>query len=168
MQQSPVERRQPDQAADERATLEQRLDFLRASAVRKAIGLTDDEAFSRPVPASDLTIAGVIKHLACTERWWFTIDFAGVDVPWPWPEDDPHGCFPLAPDDTIDAIIDDYVAECERSRSSIDGAPLDAMAVGDDMHFSLRFALTHMIEETARHCGHLDLLRESIDGATGQ
>ncbi len=168
MEQSPVARQQPDEAVDERATLIQRLDFLRASAVRKAVGLNDVQAFSNPVPASDLTIAGVVKHLACTERWWFTIDFAGLDVPWPWPDHDPHGCFPIRPGDTIDAIIDDYVAECERSRASVDSASLDAMASGDDMHFNLRYALTHMIEETARHCGHLDLLRESIDGTAGQ
>ncbi len=168
MQESPVERRQPDEATEERATLVQRLDFLRASAVRKAVGLTDEQAFDRPVPASDLTIAGVIKHLSCTERWWFTIDFAGLDVLWPWPEDDPHGCFPIRPGDTIDAIVEEYVSECDRSRTSIDGSPLDAMARGDEMHFNLRYALTHMIEETARHCGHLDLLRESIDGVTGQ
>lgn len=168
MHESPIERRRPDEAADERATLVQRLDFLRASAVLKAVGLTDEQAFSRPVPASELTIAGLVKHLSCTERWWFTIDFAGLDVPWPWPEDDPHGCFPIRDGDTFDAIIDDYVIECERSRASIDGASLDAMAQGDEMRFNLRYALTHMIEETARHCGHLDLLRESIDGATGQ
>lgn len=168
MQESPVVRRQPDEAVDERATLVQRLDFLRASAIRKAIGLTNGQAFGYPVPACDLTVGGVVKHLSCTERWWFTIDFAGVDVPWPWPEDDPHGCFPISAGDTIDAIINEYVAECERSRSSIEGAPLDAIAKGDDMHFNLRYALTHMIEETARHCGHLDLLRESIDGETGQ
>ena len=168
MQESPVERRQPDEATEERATLVQRLDFLRASVVRKAVGLTDEQASDRPVPASDLTIAGVIKHLSCTERWWFTIDFAGLDVLWPWPEDDPHGCFPIRPGDTIDAIVEEYVSECDRSRTSIDGSPLDAMARGDEMHFNLRYALTHMIEETARHCGHLDLLRESIDGVTGQ
>ena len=168
MQESPVERRQPDEATEERATLVQRLDFLRASAVRKAVGLTDEQASDRPVPASDLTIAGVIKHLSCTERWWFTIDVAGLDVLWPWPEDDPHGCFPIRPGDTIDAIVEEYVSECDRSRTSIDGSPLDAMARGDEMHFNLRYALTHMIEETARHCGHLDLLRESIDGVTGQ
>ena len=168
MQESPIERRRPDEAVDELGTLTQRLDFLRATVVRKAIGLTDDQAFSRPVPASTLTLGGVVKHLSCTERWWFTIDFADRDVPHPWPEDDPHGCFPIQTGDSIDRIIDDYVAECERSRTSIEGAPLDAMAQGDDMHFNLRYALTHMIEETARHCGHLDLLRESIDGATGQ
>lgn len=168
MQESPVERRQPDEAVGEFETLTQRLDFLRASAVRKAAGLTDEQAFARPVPASDLTVGGVTKHLTCTERWWFSIDFAALDVPWPWPDDDPHGCFPIRDDDTIDGIIDEYVAECERSRSAIAGASLDAMAKGDDMHFNLRYALTHMIEETARHCGHLDLLRESIDGATGQ
>lgn len=80
MQESPVARRQPD-------------------GVANAVGLTDEQAFHQPVPASDLTIAGVIKRLSCTERWWFTIDFAGLGVPWPWPDDDPHGCFPIRPGD---------------------------------------------------------------------
>jgi Protein of unknown function (DUF664) len=168
MPERPIERHQPDQAVGERETLTQRLDFLRASVVTKADGLTDDQAFAHPVPASALTIGGVVKHLTCTERWWFSIDFAGLDVAWPWPDDDPHGCFPISTDDTIDGIIDEYIDEIERSQEAIAASSLDAMATGNDMYFNLRYALTHMIEETARHCGHLDLLRESVDGTTGE
>ena len=64
--------------------------------------------------------------------------------------------------------MEEYERECERSRGAIAGASLDDMAKGADMEFNLRYALVHMIEETARHCGHLDLLREVTDGATGQ
>ena len=66
------------------------------------------------------------------------------------------------------AIVDEYERECERSRAAIAGADLGDMAKGADMTFNLRYALAHMIEETARHCGHLDLLRETTDGRTGQ
>ena len=74
----------------------------------------------------------------------------------------------MAPEDTVAGLVAAYEAECERSRQSIAGAELGAKARGEGMDFVLRYALTHMIEETARHCGHLDLLRESIDGQRGQ
>jgi len=143
------------------------LDFLRATVVNKVAGLTDEQAFGTPVPPSTLTPAGVVKHLAGTERFWFSIDFAGADVPWPWTDDDPHGNFALAPDDTLARIVTDYLAECDRSRRAIEDADLDDLARGPGMTFNLRHALAHMVEETARHCGHLDLLRERIDGQTG-
>ncbi|MDY7101773.1 MAG: DinB family protein [Actinomycetota bacterium] len=164
----PIERIPPDEAVEERSTLNQRLDFLRATVARKASGLTEEQARNTALAPSELCIAGVVKHLTGVERFWFSIDFAGFDLPRPWPEDDPHGCFPLSEDDTIDGLVDAYLAECERSRQAIDGAALDAMAQGPEMTFNLRYALVHMIEETARHCGHLDLLREHLDGSTGQ
>lgn len=149
-------------------TLTSVLDFLRGTVVRKVAGLTDEQGASHPVPASDLTPAGVLKHLAGVERFWFSIDFAGHDLPFPWPEDDPHGAFPLEPGDTVAGLVAAYEAECERSRRAIAGADLGDRARGEGMEFVLRYALTHMVEETARHCGHLDLLRESIDGTRGQ
>lgn len=163
-----ADRVRPTEVGDERATLTELLDFLRATVVMKTCGLSDEAAASRPVPASALTIAGVIKHLAGVERFWFSIDYAGHLLPWPWPEDDPHGCFPLEPGDTLAAIVADYQAECARSRTAIGDDPLDSFARSDGMNFTLRYALAHMIEETARHCGHLDLLRESIDGVAGE
>src|SRR5688572_16696011 len=163
-----VKRVNPIKDGGEIETLAAVLDFLRATAVNKVAGLTDTQAFSRPVESFDLTPAGVVKHLAAVERWWFSIDFANRDLPWPWTEDDPHGGFPLAPTDTLDGIVADYLAECERSRESIAGAKADDKAQGEGMDFNLRYALTHMIEETARHCGHLDILRERIDGSRGE
>jgi len=165
---SAVERVRPPEDADERATLTGMLDFLRDTVVHKVAGLTDEQAFSRPVPASELTPAGLVKHLTGVERFWFSIDFAGSDTKWPWTDDDPHGNFPLSPDDTLAAIVADYRAECARSNQIIAAADLDDVAQGEDMTFNLRYALTHLIEETGRHAGHLDLLRESIDGTTGE
>jgi len=164
----PVDRVRPLDAADERATLSSLLDFLRDTVVNKVAGLTDEQAFSRSVPASALTPAGLVKHLTGTERFWFAIDFAAQDIEWPWPDDNPHGGFALSSDDTLPALVAAYQAECARARTVVAAAALDDLARGEGMTFNLRFALTHMIEETARHLGHLDLLRESIDGSTGQ
>jgi len=163
-----VERVRPPEDGDERATLTGMLDFLRDTVVNKVAGLTNEQAFSRPVPASELTPAGLVKHLTAIERFWFTIDFAGSDTEWPWTEDDPHGNFPLSPGDTLAAIVADYRAEYARANQIIAAADLDDIAQGEDMTFTLRYALTHLIEETGRHLGHLDLLRESIDGAAGE
>ena len=165
---TPVARTRPPEQGTERETLTGLLDFLRATVVNKVAGLTDEQAFGTPVPPSTLTPAGLVKHLAGVERFWFSIDFAGNDLPWPWTEENPHGNFPLAPDDTLRHIVTGYIDECERSRQVITAAGLDDLARGAEMTFTLRYALAHMIEETARHCGHLDLLRERIDGLTGE
>jgi hypothetical protein len=146
---------------------ESMLDFYRATVVNKVAGLTDAQAFTASVSPSTLTPATVVKHLAGTERFWFSIDFANLDVTWPWPEDDLHGNFRIEPGDTLAAVVADYVEECESSRRAIVDADLEDSARGDGMDFTLRFAILHMIEETARHCGHLDLLREAADGAVG-
>jgi hypothetical protein len=163
----PIARSRPISRGSERAMLESMLDFYRATVVNKVAGLTDEQAFTAVVSPSSLTPATVVKHLAGTERFWFSIDFANLDVEWPWPEDDLHGNFRIEPGDTLAAIVDDYVRECENSRRAITDADLEDSARGPDMDFTLRFAMIHMIEETARHCGHLDLLREATDGTVG-
>jgi len=165
---SSVPRARPPEDGTEREILTGLLDFLRGTVVIKVAGLSDEQAFATPVSPSTLTPAGVVKHLTGVERFWFSIDFANADLPWPWTDEDPHGNFPLAPDDTLPKIVAGYLQECERSRQSIKDAALDDPARGPDMTFNLRYALAHMIEETARHCGHLDLLRERIDGLTGE
>jgi hypothetical protein len=158
-----VTRTRPATDTDEITTLTQMLDFLRATVVHKVSGLSDADAFTAVVPPSTLTPAGIVKHMSVVERWWFSVDFANADVP----EPTPGGHFELEPDDTLSALVAEYLAECERSRQAIADESLDEMARGKDVHFNLRYALLHMIEETARHCGHLDLLRERIDGETG-
>lgn len=164
----PVPRTRPAEDGTERETLTGMLDFLRATVVHKVAGLSDEQAIAIPVPPSTLTTASIVKHLTGVERFWFSIDFAGQDLPWPWTDEDPHGNFRLTGDDTLAQIVADYVEECERSRQAIADAALDDLARSPGMTFKLRYALTHMIEETARHCGHLDLLREAIDGLTGE
>jgi len=164
----PVDRVRPPEDAGERATLVGMLDFLRGSVVNKVAGLTAEQAFSRPVEASTLTPAGLVKHLTGVERFWFAIDFAARDLEWPWTDEDPHGNFLLADGDTLPGLVDAYQAECARAREITAAASLEDRAQGENMSFNLRYAITHLIEETARHLGHLDLLRESIDGSTGE
>ena len=158
----------PPRQGSEREVLAGMLDFARGAIVRKAAGLTDARARLAPVPPSTLTPGGVLKHLTGVERFWFSIDFADLDLDHPWPEDDPHGAWALDAGDTIDGLIEAYRAECARSDASVAGYALDESARAQDMDFLLRFAYAHMIQETARHAGHLDLLREVIDGTTGQ
>ena len=164
---TPVERVRPIQHGSERTMLESMLDFYRATVVTKVAGLTGSQAFTATVPPSTLTPATVVKHLAGTERYWFSIDFADLDVTPPWTDDDLHGNFRIEPGDTLVTIVADYVEECEMSRRAVADSHLDEAARADDMDFTLRYAMLHMIQETARHCGHLDLLRETTDGAVG-
>jgi hypothetical protein len=157
----PVERKRPAQDGDELATLAGVLDYLRGTIVNKVAGLSEEDAHRTPV-RSTMTPAGLVKHLSAVERWWFSIDFADADLP------EPEGIrFDVAPGDTLASIVEGYLAECERSRQSVAGESLDELSRGKDVYFNLRYAYVHMIEETARHCGHLDLMREAIDGETG-
>src|SRR4051794_40928124 len=116
---TPPERSRPIQTGSERVMLESMLDFYRATVVTKVTGLTDAQAFTATVPPSELTPATVVKHLAGTERFWFSIDFAALDVPWPWTDDDLHSNFRIEPGDTLASIVADYVDECARSRLAI-------------------------------------------------
>ena len=120
----PVSRERPPEDAPERETLTGLLDFLRATVVNKVPGLSDEEAFSAPVPPSTFTPAGIVKHLAGVERFWFSIDFAGEDLPWPWPDDDQHGAFAIDPGHPLAGLAESYLEECERSRKVVaDAAP---------------------------------------------
>src|SRR5262245_25300496 len=100
-----VPRTRPPEAGGERETLIGMLDFLRATVVHKVAMLMDEQAFSRPVPASRLTPGGLVKHLTGVERFWFSIDFAGLDVAWPWPDDNPHGNFAILPGETLNGLV---------------------------------------------------------------
>jgi hypothetical protein len=153
--------------AEEQALLTGFLDWYRAVVVRKVQGLSTDEA-SRVMTPTGLSPLGIVAHLGAVETGWFAETFAGEPVD---PALEAHDSFRLASDDTTDSVIDEYLRACDRSRAVVDGASsLDDLAVAPKHYqgrVSLRWLLVHMIEETARHAGHLDILRESIDGKTG-
>ncbi len=172
-----TDRVDPPLQTDELTMLVAFLDYHRATLEWKVEGLTDDQVHEAPLPSSALTLAGLVKHLALVEDCWFPDRFAGLGESEPWAsapfDEDPDWEFHTAVDDSVDDLLGLYRAACDRSRAVVAAAgSLDDLSVatsrGTDEHFSLRWILLHMIEETARHNGHADLLREAIDGATGE
>ena len=170
-----MDRPDPDVDADERTSLTQYLDLQRATLLWKAEGL-DAAALDRRHEPSALTLGGLLKHLALVEDSWLTERFAGQPPPPPWDaapwDEDPDWELHSAVDDDPEALRELYRAACERSRAVVAAADdLGAPSVWQDRagrRWSLRAILLHLIEETARHNGHADLLREAIDGAVGE
>ena len=151
-----------------RDTLLTLLDNNRAVVLWKAEGLSLEEA-SRPVVASGTSLLGLVKHLAYVERWWFDDFFAGNTVDYPWSGEDPDADFRIEDGETIDDIVSLYTAAVARSNELVTDAQMDDLSVGSrgGERFALRWIVAHMIEETARHPGHADIIRELIDGTTG-
>lgn len=152
------------------------LDYQRATFVQKINGL-DRVQFGQRIASSDLTLAGLTKHLALVEDSWFQERFLGREEPEPWAsapfDDDPDWEFHSALDDEPTSLVGLYEAACDRSRSAVDGAhSFDQLSAQADRktgeRFNLRWIMLHLIEETARHNGHADLLREAVDGAAGE
>ncbi|ANZ38643.1 hypothetical protein BBK82_23845 [Lentzea guizhouensis] len=152
-------------AADEGALAWQFLDFLRKTAVLKVDGLTREQAAAAPIATSpELTALGVLKHLVAVERYWLGIAGAGLDLPSLW-EGDPDPSWDLDPADTPESLIAAYRAEWTTA-DALNERALDAVAA--DGERTVRWILAHVAQETARHVGHLDLLRELADGQTGE
>jgi len=163
----------PVHAADEPTLLLAMLDWYREGVLRKVDWLDPRHVRARPL-RSALTIGGLVKHLALVEDSWFTRRFAGLPEPEPWAsapwDDDVDWEMTTGATEPLDASVALYRAAIERSRSACAGRSLDepAAAPAHGKDFTLRFAIVHLLEETARHLGHLDLLREQLDGVTGE
>jgi uncharacterized damage-inducible protein DinB len=155
---------------NERDTLVGFLDWFRAVAVRKVNGLRLEDAKQIRTP-SGMSVLGILKHLGWVERGWFRETFAGEDVEAIDDDGDNSAEFAIADDETVESVIRFYWDEVEAARRVVEGASsLDALSAketrfGDQV--SLRWIMVHMVEETARHVGHLDLMREEIDGQIG-
>src|SRR5580693_1145517 len=165
-----TEPRRPDRRehdlGDERSTLEAFLDDYRDIVVRKVSGLSDADA-RRKLVASPTTVGGLIKHLRWAEYGWFdqllqersTDNRRTHDRSWE---------FEFLPEESLATLITEYQTQCEESRRIAARYPLDrAVPHRRFGTVSLRWIYVHMIEETARHTGQLDILREQLDGATG-
>jgi uncharacterized damage-inducible protein DinB len=157
------DRPNPFRLTGERETLVEFLDYLREGIVLKVADL-DDGVAVRPGVASGTSLLGLVKHLAWVEEFWFTEVFQGLDDPLP-----EEG---LEPGDSVDSVISAYRAACTRSNEVIEGQPdLDVRCARRGVApepMSLRWLLVHLVEETARHAGHADILREQLDGQTGR
>ncbi|MGW0530956.1 DinB family protein [Streptomyces sp. NPDC003032] len=166
----------PHAAAGERASLTAFLQYQRETLAMKCAGLTAEQLKERAVPPSDMSLLGLVRHLAEVERSWFRNVLNGEASAAHWTGRLPgeYADFDVADADP-DEAFEVWHAECARSRAIVDAQesldPLDPLNVTVDFRgdaYSLRYILTHMIEEYARHNGHADLLRERIDGATGE
>ena len=157
--------------ANERVTLESFLDYYRAAVTAKLRGVSEEDARRRLVP-SQTTLGGLIKHLARVEVSWFQHRLARIpaaDLPLlARAIEEPESDFRVDAEDTVETLIALYEEQCARSREIAAQHELDDVvphsALGE---VSMRWIVVHMIEETARHAGHADILREQIDGTTG-
>lgn len=156
-------------AADELTMLKAYLEHYRETFALKCAGVPAARLSDRSCPPSRMSLHGLIRHLAGVERWWFAINFAGLDLPMLYySDDDPDQDFESLAGDPFQAL-DVWRAECDRSRTILDAAStLDALGVRErNGSYTLRWLLLRMITEYAQHDGHADLLREGIDGAVG-
>lgn len=157
---------EPPEAAGELETLTGFLDYFRATVVLKARGLSNEQGAKRLLP-SLTTVSGLVQHLTDVERSWFRERVDGQqDVPTRWSEEDPDGEFRVSEADSLEQIIAEYEAACDESREVLGRHGLEDRCTGGGEQ-NVRWVLVHMIEETGRHCGHLDILRELLDGSTG-
>lgn len=163
----------PDGAgtADERPMLESFLDHYRDVVVAKVRGVSEDDARRRLVP-SLTTLGGLLRHLRRAEMSWFEQRLPATpleDLPYlQWVLEDQERDFLVQPEDTVDSLISDYQRQCDRSREIAAKYDLDHVITHPERGpLSLRWIYIHMIEETARHAGHADILREQIDGTLG-
>jgi hypothetical protein len=162
-------RDQPPLQADERATLTGFLQYQRETLEMKCAGLTAEQLRERAVPPSTLSLLGLVRHLAEVERAWFQMVLQGREIERRWPRGDTDGGVFDAESADPDEAFTVWHELCAQSRAIVDAADsLDVTGRHKDEVFSLRWILTHMIEEYARHNGHADLLRERLDGATGE
>jgi hypothetical protein len=168
-------RTDPDPSGCERDLLGQYLDYQRQTVLAKTDGL-DREEMARLLPPSALTLGGLLYHLALVEEDWMEVRFLGLAEREPWAgvdwDADPDWEFRAGAGMEPEQLRQRYRDACDRSRQVMSQATgLDQLSVkplGNGQHFSLRWILLHLLEETARHAGHADLLREAIDGSVGE
>lgn len=154
----------------EREALDAWLTLYRDTLPLKIGGLTAEQLCVQPVSPSNLSLIGIVRHMSKVERYWFGNIVAGVDRPFLYCETDPDGDFhDIAPATALDDVerFRQEVAEAAQVTAVVTDldAPLPGKRHGKELN--LRWVYLHMIEEYARHLGHVDLIRESIDGTTG-
>lgn len=166
----PPTRTEPSRTGDERTQLTGFLDFLRQSVVWKASGLTDDQAHRALVPSPLTTIAGLVAHLTFVEQRWFEVVLAGRPDPWRAAlAADPDAEFRAARGKPVADLIREYERQCALSRDILGNfAFTDEVTTTKGEPLTVRWIVAHMVEETGRHAGHLDILRELTDGLTGE
>jgi uncharacterized damage-inducible protein DinB len=149
---------------DEREAL---LTFLgqQRNALRAAVhGLTDEQARVTPA-ASGLCLGGLVKHVARVERRWTVAGIAGEPLPGLWPIADWPSDFRMDAGETLSGLLEFYAETASRTQQIVSEVEDLSRPLALDDERSVRWALFHLIQETGRHAGHADILRESLDGS---
>jgi len=163
-----ITRTRPPFILPERDMLEAWLEYHRATLLQKCEGLDPDGLRRRSVPPSSMSLLGLVRHMGEVERHWFRRALAREDAPGHYYSDaNPDGDFDDVDSADAEEAFDCFRDECDRARKIASGLTLDDTGDRRGEPVSLRWVYVHMIEEYARHNGHADLLRETIDGAVG-
>ncbi len=166
-----VERTSPGRILGERQALEAWLDFHRDTLLHKCAGLTAGQLKERAVPPSRLSLLGLVRHMTEVERWWFRMHAANADLPFPYDADQTGQDFEALDEADAAANIEAFQQEIGHARATVARTQLDDVVPSRGDHpertRDIRWIYLHMIEEYARHNGHADLIRERIDGVTG-
>jgi hypothetical protein len=163
------DRADPPQVSQERASLDAWVNYHRSTLLMKCAGLEPEQLIERSCPPSTLSLLGLVRHLTEVEGWFHDFDGEPAED-WYSSEEDPDACFDAVDASQADADLAAYRASIERARNAVEHRGLDEISPepDDGRPVSLRWIYLHMIEEYARHNGHADLLRERIDGVTGE
>jgi uncharacterized damage-inducible protein DinB len=164
-------RTRPEFTADERTQLVGWLDLQRAIIAWKCAGLSEEDAHRAVLPASPLmTMAGLVSHMRWVENLWFEVVMLGLPATNNPQFSDVEDADMIVDGTPLAQLLDDYDRQCARSNEIIAAHSLDDRGKNTDFRSgtaSLRWIVLHMIEETARHAGHADAIRELLDGAKG-
>jgi hypothetical protein len=158
----------PPFTGGERETLNGFLDYLRDTVRIKCTGLSNEDARRSLLPSELTTVAGLLAHLRWVEAYWFEVVLDGAPDRAPYSKEDPDGEFRSASEIPIEVLLHDYQQQCAISREIAAKLALDEKKPFRGGSVGLRWVLVHMIEETGRHAGHLDILREMLDGEVGE
>jgi uncharacterized damage-inducible protein DinB len=168
-----VEREDPAYLLDEREALEASLDFHRDTLLWKCSGLNADQLKRRAVPPSRLSLLGLVRHMTDVEQWWFRMHAGGEDLEQfvYTRDDDEQADFENLDSADAEADLRVYRQEVEAARAAVRNKDLADVVSSRghrrDVQMNVRWIYLHMIEEYARHNGHADLIREVLDGSTG-
>ena len=164
------DRHEPPNFGTERELLETFLDYYRGTLLVKCAGLSDEQLRQRAAEPSTLSLLGLVRHMTNVEQNWFQRIFLNRDVDFVYSGARNRDAeFHDVASASGDQVEEEYLRVCEESRSIGRSHDLEQFAAIEDErdHVTLRWIYLHLIEEYARHCGHADLLRERIDGVTG-
>jgi uncharacterized damage-inducible protein DinB len=158
-------------AFDERTTVFQLLRYVRLTVHAKCVDLSQSDAVKTPLPGSPaMSIAGLVSHLRWSEAFWIDVIFLGQHYQWPGTDDDSELQMRAGLERPLAELLDEYAVQAAHTDDVVAMNDWDTESVlksDTGKPVALRYIVMHLIEETSRHNGHIDILRELADGVTG-